>query len=253
MRRSWRHGSGRRRSCLDGRPRMDRAPHVQRPKRRARAIRLERETTVARQAGGALIIGLILAVLGGGMLWVALADPSRVGPNDWLVYVVFGAFSVVGFVMLILGVKMWLMTRLPETIVEVDRTPVRAGEPFQVAVRQPGPIRLESLRVNVVGEQITRREVWRRGKWRTEKDRHLIHQVNVLDLRDLTIARGEEVARQGQATVPTEVTLVDIEGEATLTWKLEVWGRVRRWVDFGHPFLIEVSGGPTAGRSTYRP
>jgi hypothetical protein len=27
-------------------------------------------------------------------------------------------------------------------------------------------------------------------------------------------------------------------------WRLEVWGRVRGWVDFCHPFLIEVSGEP---------
>jgi hypothetical protein len=230
---------------------MDRDPRRRRPAHGARVIRLEREATVAGQAGGALAIGLILTVLGGGMLWLLRSDVSRGGQNEWLFYVVGGGFSAVGLVMVILGVKMWLMTRLPETIVEVDRMPVRAGVPFEVIVRQPGPIRLKSLRLNVVGEQLTTRDVWRSGERETETERHLIHQNNVLDLRNLAIGRGEEVARKGQATVPTNVTLVDIEGEKTIVWKLEVWGRVRGWVDFGHPFVIEVSGGPTVVRDAH--
>jgi hypothetical protein len=97
-----------------------------------------------------------------------------------------------------------------------------------------------SLRVNLVGEQITKRDVWRNGRRRTETDRRLIHQTNVLDLRDISIARGEELARQAEATVPANVTLADIEGRATVVWRLEVWGRVRGWVDFGHTFVISV-------------
>jgi hypothetical protein len=85
--------------------------------------------------------------------------------------------------------------------------------------------------------------VWRKGKRRTETDRHLIHQDNVLDLRDITVARGDEVVRRGEAGVPVDVTLVDIEGEKRVVWRLEVWGRVRGWVNFGHRFVIEVLGG----------
>ena len=204
-------------------------------------VRLEREMTAARQAGGATAIGVLLSVLGGGMLIVARI--VRAGQSDWLVYVVGTGFLLVGLMMLFFGIKLALITRLPQTIVEVDRMPVRAGTPFQVTVRQPGPIRLESLRLNVMGEQLTRREVWRNGRRRTHKDRHLIHQSNVVDVRDLTIARGAESTSRGEAMVPAEVTLVDIEGDKTVTWRLEVWGRVRGWVNFGHPFKIDVVGG----------
>ena len=176
------------------------------------------------------------------MLLLLQTDAVPDGPNDWLFYIVGGGFSLVGLVMVILGIKMFLATWLPETIVEVERMPVRAGEPFRVTVRQPGPIRLESLRLNLVGEQLTKREVWRKGKRRTETDRHLIHQDNVLDVKDITILPGEEVAHQRDATVPKEVTLLDIEGEKRVVWRLEVWGRVRGWVNFGHPFVIEVRG-----------
>ena len=203
-------------------------------------IRLEREAPAAGQAGCATTIGLFLTVLGGVIALGMRSDASRPGSNEWLVYVVGGGFALVGIVVLILGVKMFLASRLPETIVEVDRMPVRAGDPFQVTVRQPGPIRLKSLRLNLVGEQLTKREVWRDGKRRIDTDRRLIHQDNVLDLKDISILAGEEVTRQGGATVPADVSLADIEGTKQVVWRLEVWGRVRGWVDFGHPFVIDV-------------
>ena len=205
-------------------------------------VRLERETPTVRQAGCASLIGVVLTVLGGGFVLGLQSAALRPASHEWLFYVVGGSFLVVGLVMVSLAIKMFLAARLPETIVEVDRTPIRAGTPFQVTVRQPGPIRLESLRLNLVGEQLTRRQVWRNGRQRTETDRLLIHQDNVLDVRDLTILPGEEVTRQGGATVPKEVRLADVEGEKRVVWRLEVWGRVQGWVDFGHPFVIEVLG-----------
>lgn len=206
------------------------------------AIRLEREAPAARQAGCATTIGAFLTVLGGVMMLMLRSTTPPAGPNEWLVYVVSGGFSVVGLVMVILGFKMLLATRLPTTIVEVDRMPVRAGEPFSGSRTPARTVRLESLRLNLVGEQLTKREVWRNGKRRTDTDRRLIHQHNVLDLRDITILPGEKVARQGEAAVPAEVSLADIEGGKQVVWRLEVWGRVRGWVDLGHPFVIEVMG-----------
>ena len=206
-------------------------------------IRLERETPASAQAGCGTAIGIVLTVLGGVILLLVMrSDTSHAEPNEWVIYVVGGSFSLVGLVMLILGLKMFLATRLPEPIVEVNRMPVRAGDPFQVTVRQPGPIRLKSLRLNLVGEQLTRREVWRNGQRRTRTGRRLIHQNNVLDLRNLTILPGEEVTRQAETTVPADVSLADIEGEKRIVWRLEVWGRVQGWVDFGHPFVIDVLG-----------
>ena len=205
-------------------------------------IRLQRERPAVRQAGGAIAIGAFLTLLGGGMLLVA-RNVTPIAPTDaWLPPMIGAAFALVGVVMLVLGLKMSLSLRLPETIVEVDGLPVRAGHPFQVTVHQPGPLRLASLRVNVVGEQITRYEVWRKGRRRIETDRHLIHQHNIVAVGDLTIARGEEYATSGEAVVPRDVKLVDIDGTKTVVWRLEVWGRVRGWVNFGHPFVIEVTG-----------
>lgn len=205
-------------------------------------IRLEREAPAARQAGCATAIGVFLTALGGASLLAMRSDALRPATNAWLFYVVGTGFALVGVIMVIFGIKMFLASRLPATVVEVDRMPVRAGQPFHVTVRQPGPVRLESLRLNLVGEQLTKRVVWRNGQRRTNTDRRLIHQDNVLDLRDLTILRGEEVAREGEATVPADVSLADIDGEKWVVWRLEVWGRVRGWVDFAHSFVIEVLG-----------
>ena len=209
-------------------------------------IRLEREAPAVRQAGCATVIGVVLTVLGGGFLLGLQSDALRPASNQWLFYVVGGSFFVVGLLLVILAIKMFLATRLPETIVEVDRMPIRTGKSFQVTVRQPGPIRLKSLRLNLMAEQLTRRQVWRNGQRRTETDRLLIHQVNILDLRHITILPGEEVVRQGEATVPIEIPLADVEGEKQVVWRLEVWGRVRGWVDFGYPFVLEVLGSVNA-------
>lgn len=206
-------------------------------------IRLQREAPAARQAGFAAVIGVVLTVLGGGGIMLLLrTEAPRDQSSEWLFYVVGIGFLLVGAVMVILAFKIFLALRLPETIVEVDSMPVRAGKPFLVTVRQPGPIRLQSLRLNLVGEQLTRRDVWRNGRRRTDTDRRLIHQDNVLDLRDITVMLGDEAARQGEATVPAAVRLADIDGQKRVVWRLEVWGRVRGWVDFGHPFVIEVLG-----------
>jgi hypothetical protein len=64
-------------------------------------------------------------------------------------------------------------------------------------------------------------------RWRAKANRYgpsLIHQNNVLDLRDITIPPGDEVARQAEATVPPVVSLADIEGDKHVVWRLEVWG-----------------------------
>ena len=207
-------------------------------------IRLEREMPVAGQAGCATAIGVFLTVVGSVITYGMRSNASDGGRNEWVIYAVGGGFALVGLVMVILGIKMFFMTRLPETIVEVDRMPVRKGETFQMTVRQPGPMRLESLRVNLVAEQITKRKVWRKGQRHTDTDRRLIHQDNILDVRDITIASGEVVTRQAGVTVPADVSLADIEGAKKVVWRLEVWGRVRGWVDFGHPFVIDVAGFP---------
>ena len=206
----------------------------------SKSIRLEREAPAAAQGGATVIIGIFLTILGGAFLLGMRNEALRPGTNGWVIDVVGGGFSLVGVVLLILGIKMILMSRLPETIVEVEKMPVRAGELLQFTVRQPGPIRLESLRVNLVAEQITKREVWRNGRRQIETDRRLIHQHNVVDLEGVTIEPGNEIARKAGVMMPARIDLADIEGRATVVWKLEVWGRVRGWVDFGHAFVVDV-------------
>jgi hypothetical protein len=204
--------------------------------------RLEREMPAAGQAGCATAIGVFLTIVGSIITFAMRSNADQASKNEWVVYAVGGGFAVVGLVMISLGIKMALMIRLPETIVEVNKNPVRKGESFQMTIRQPGPMHLKSLRVNFVAEQITTFK--RKGQKHSNTDRRLIHEHNVLDMRDVTIAAGEEMTRHADITVPADVNVVDIEGKRTVVWRLEVWGRVRGWVDFGHPFVIDVAGFP---------
>jgi hypothetical protein len=203
-------------------------------------IRLEREMPLAGQAGCATFIGAVLAVIGVVVIVVMTSGEPTAGENRWPLYVPGGILVSIGVLMVLLGIKMLLMTRLPETMVEVDRMPVHFGETFQLTVRQPGPMRLKSLRANLVCEQITAQDVSRAGQTRTDTDRRLIHQTNVLDLRDATVGHGEELVRHATVHVPADVTPADIEGRKQCIWRIEVWGKVRGWSDFGHPYVIQV-------------
>jgi hypothetical protein len=204
-------------------------------------IRLERELSVSGQAGCATIIGIALLLVGIAIVAAMQRGEPGAGQNNWVIYVVGVSFSVIGLLVSVLGLKMFLMARVPVTIVEVDRMPVRPGETFQMTVRQPGPIRLKSLRVNLVCEQITTRPS--AGLSKTSRDRRIIHQSNVLDLQEAAAGPGEEVVRHAGVSVPPDVRLADVAGRKEVVWRLEVWGRVRGWADFGHPFVIQVADG----------
>jgi hypothetical protein len=65
------------------------------------------------------------------------SDTAPAGQNQWVIHVVGGSFLLVGLAMVMAGIKLFLATRLPETIVEVDTMPVQAGRPFLVTMRQP--------------------------------------------------------------------------------------------------------------------
>ena len=204
----------------------------------AEPIRLEREMSVSGQAGCAAVIGIALAVIGIGIVAAMQSNEPGTGQDNWVIYAVGVGFGVIGLLVAVLGLKMFLMARIPVTIVEVDRMPVRAGESFQMTARQPGPIRLKSLRVNLVCEQITTRPS--AGLSKTSRDRRIIHQTNVLDLQEATAGSGDEVVRHTTVNMPAAVQLADIAGRKEIVWRLEVWGRVRGWADFGHPFVIQV-------------
>jgi hypothetical protein len=192
--------------------------------------------SVSGQAGCATTIGIALALAGIGIVAALQNDEAGAGEGTWVIYAVGIGFGTIGLLVAVLGLKMFLMKRIPETILEVDRMPVRADQPFHVTVRQPGPVRLKSLRVNLVCEQTTVRP----GKKRRNRDQRIVHLTNVVNLGETTAGPGEQVVGDATVTVPADVKYADIIGQREIVWRLEVWGRVRGWVDFGHPYVIEV-------------
>ena len=209
-------------------------------------VRLERETPARGQAGCAFGIGAFLTAFGA-IIVLFMRGPGK-GRGDWLVYVVGGGFALVGAVMVVLALKMVLATRTPETIVEVDGHPVSSGGSLTVRLTQPGPVRLESLRANLVCEQTTELEVGRSGKQRPTFDRRIVYQENVLEVRDRDAARGGTVQAEGVVQIPADVSPSGAHGKGMTTWRLEVWGKVKGWAGFMHPFLITVRPGATNPR-----
>jgi len=200
-------------------------------------IRLPRESPWAAQIGCTAAIGLLLGLIGGGILWTAMANHQPFG----VVQIVGGSFAFFGVILLLAGIHQAFAAKTAETIVELEGDTVERGGTLRGAIIQPGPVDLQSLRANVVClETVIRRRV-RGGRTETDATTTVIHQWNVLDSGATQVDAGEQVERPIEITIPHELPASMHDDNRTIQWKLEVWGRVRRRPDFMHPFIIEVT------------
>jgi hypothetical protein len=202
-------------------------------------FRLERETPWGLQIGCALSIGVFLLLFGG---TIAYLDWTR-GDHGVPLFV-GGGFAFVGLLVAGSGYhQVRARRRTPETILEIDARPLTRGKTVRLLVIQPGPAKLQSLRVNIVCMSTT--SEWRtRGKERyLDRDVRLVHQQTVLDVKDVTVAKGEELAHEARVVIPSDQPSTGGSGEPgdpARVWRFEVWGRVRWGADVMHPFVVEV-------------
>jgi len=209
-------------------------------------VRLVRETSRTRQRWTALGLGLLLVVVATLFGIAVQGEPGGIAAN-WLFYLVIVGFGLVGLFLLYCGLQQTLALGTPETIVEMESLCIEGGAVTKLCIRQEGPVSLASLRVSLVC--IERIDGWvkQTGKdgqpreVRRDSERQIFKQT-ILDERDIRIARGEmweqivEFTVEGKGKRRKRRT----KGIADKTWKIEVWGRVRWWPDFMHPFLVEV-------------
>jgi hypothetical protein len=202
-------------------------------------FRLERETPWGVEAGCSVAIGFFLLLFGG---TIAYLDSTR---GDGGIALVFGgAFGFIGLLVTAAGYHQVLARRrTPETILEIEALPVERGRTVRLLVVQPGPANLQSLRVNVLCMVTTKQWRTRGNERHLDRDVRLLYQHNVLDVKAVTVPRGEELAYEAQLVVPSEQPPTGGSGapeDPEHAWRLEVWGRVRWGADLMHPFVIEV-------------
>lgn len=142
--------------------------------------------------------------------------------------------ALLGGLLLFNGVHCLFAARTPPTTLQLSATPLRPGQSTGLVIRQEGPVLFESLRANLVCERSVRGP----GKSRT-----VTHpcQANFFDSGPWEVPRMG--SQEFRATVPVppdaEPSLVSVE--LIVSWRIEVWGKVRGNADFMRPFDVEVT------------
>jgi hypothetical protein len=201
-------------------------------------VRLQRIETTS--AGRGLAAALVVMILGTAAIGLAieLEPPGHRTPF----YLFGGAFIAIGLLLLYGAIHRKLSAKTPPTIVEAPDDTLRRGASVELLIRQPGPVRLASLRANLVGEE----------RWITRprhgRDRHVNWQSKhlgtfnfleygeaAIDTKPLEVFATLEVPREIAPSHPPRG-----DDRRTIAWKIEVWGVVRGRADFLHAFDVTV-------------
>lgn len=142
--------------------------------------------------------------------------------------------ALLGLLLLYNGIHSLFASRTPPTALKLDATLLRRGQSTGVVIRQEGPVLLESLRANLVCERIVRR---------TGKSRTITHpcQANFFDSGPCEVARMDMREFRATAPVPADAEPSLISVGLIVSWRIEVWGKVRGNTDFMRPFDVEVA------------
>lgn len=177
--------------------------------------------TETQRAGCSLFCALALAALSA--LFYISGDPVF----RWAALVP----ALLALLMLVNMGHSLLARSVPATTLTVALEPLQRGQPAGVRIHQAGPVSLESLRVNLVCEVITRKG---KQRWFSYP-----FSIALFEARNVEIGYGTEVFAC-DVTVPLEGEPTTEEPQRRVTWRLEVWGKVRRRADVMRPFEVEV-------------
>ncbi len=204
-------------------------------------VRLKRETEWNAQIRISLLAGLLLAGLAAAA-GVAVWKTEARGSDLWAACAFSGVFGLTGLLLIVVSIHQYLAKRIPETIVELDQALICTGKPGRLCICQRGPVRLKSLRANLVClERYPLQGTNQTSGSDEDCGIRQIHTQNLLDISDLMIQRGEAWEGSVEFTLLKPERELTQEANTTMTWKIEVWGRVDWWPDFMHPFVVGVT------------
>ena len=204
-------------------------------------ITLERDAPWKVQVAASGIIGAVLLLIGSFPLYMTFThleqDPLS---KSWGVVLFGGAFSLVGLLMEYVFVHQSFASRVPETQVSICPNLLQPGSTAQLKIRQPGPVRLQSLNARLVCE-IRELHVSNRPGESYYSSRYP-HQERIYTSESQVIPSGSQEERIVTFRVPLDGEASKKSPDRQVIWRIEVWGRVRLWPDFMHPFTVGVSG-----------
>jgi hypothetical protein len=187
---------------------------------------LQREMSRGGQIGCTLLTAMVIGGIGATILLHAYNRPPENGL--WVYYVVGAGFCLFAIFLVYAFFHQILALRSPITRVSIDTPQLTRGHRVRVHFEQRGPLELESLRANLIGSQ------WvRRGNNRETRD---LGTTTFLDSGAAVIDDVLPLRREAVLLVPEDAPPSD----DSTTWKIEVWGKVRRGADFHHKFDVKV-------------
>lgn len=210
------------------------------------AVRLSpRQARGERLVGTCLIAVFLIAVVAVvAYAYYQLPDSendSRLVAIAWLAPL--GIVALLAILLLWSAIRQGLALTVPMTIVEVDKQPISPGDSLVICVKQPGPLHLKSLRLNLIGSQQNVQRDDRPGEIEQRRaPSKSVLQANILDAGRAWI-RGSGY-RQWTCSfeVPGDVTPSGRVDSVTTSWTLELWG-VGNFglIGFFYQFPIKVS------------
>lgn len=189
----------------------------------AEFTRLERETPWGMEIGCSLLTAITFLGIAT-FLWVL--GSSNEGMSGLQKTFVAGLAGV-GLLALLLVLHQSIARRVPETIVEVASPPIRTGVPTPIRIVQPGPVRLRALRAKAV---------WLESD--SESGRQIVLEETFLDRKALNIADTWETT--AELRLPENAQPTGRSGGKKHEWRIEIWGNVRFFPNFMHPFTVRV-------------
>jgi hypothetical protein len=204
-------------------------------------VSLTRDSPWNAQVGCGVAIALLLGLVGGGLLY---ATHHYYGYWNWDrdgLVIIFGiVFGGVGVLMALASIHQVLAIRTPQTQAAISPGELGRAYTVQLRLRQPGPVRLRSLHARLVCEIRTRRQSeTQRGK--SYYATAFPHQDRIFTCDTAQdVAAGALFEQTSSFQVPFDSPPTSEIENQRVTWRIEVWGRVRWWPGFMHPFTVQV-------------
>ncbi len=128
-----------------------------------------------------------------------------------------------------------LAARNPASTLTLERDTMQPGETTSVLIRQAGPIRLHSLRANLVCER-SEREF-------PDRTRAVTYpcQLNFFDSGPCDVRYAASREFHTKVTIPQDAEPSLMSAGLCIEWRIELWGKVAGGADFMRPFALEIT------------
>lgn len=209
--------------------------------------RLERDSLHQIQAGCALVLGVFLVAIGG----LCLSGATQGKGSWWVLLIVGGGFSLFGILTLWGWFSQLFAAGTPRTLVEISEPSLVKGRLVQIALIQPGPVKLRRLSLRLVcksrtapapGPRVTTtsRGTRRRRDTTVEK---LVREIEVGSAQHVSVHAGDVWNEVYHLTVPEDAAISSVTSDPRIKWRLEVRGKLQGLGAIAHAYEVRVVAG----------